>query len=110
MIYLPQIGYILAVNAWEADLTEEDFSNIEGLEFLFCTSDVPHFKTRRWLLGELKVHSRYYIYIYIANRCRELDEALGDTATAIADIETKYMINLSQYITANAEVLLEPTR
>ncbi len=77
MVYVPQIGYMLAVEPWEGMPSEEDVAKLEfpDLQFMFCTNGVPHFKSKG---------------------CQELDETLGDTATDICDHETSIMLELSR--------------
>jgi DNA mismatch repair protein MSH5 len=89
MVYVPLIGYLLGVQPWQDGMRQKDYTDYPGLEFMFCSSDMPHFKSKR---------------------CHELDVALGDTATSIADHETRIMVRLTKYILAHSEQVLAPTR
>ena len=62
---------------------EEDYQEL-NLQYMF-SAERPYFKTER---------------------CRELDEMLGDTATSIAEYETAIMMKLTRYILSSAETLL----
>ena len=100
MVYVPQVGYLLAVQPWLSESTEkgdsratqdvkEAFENVPGAQLMFCANGVPHYKTKA---------------------CAELDDSLGDTASAIAEQETFVMINLIRLILAHTENILLPSR
>ncbi len=76
MVYVPQIGYMLAVEPWPGMPSEEEADRMDypDLQFMFFTNHVPHFKSKG---------------------CTELDDTLGDTATDICDHETTIMLELS---------------
>jgi hypothetical protein len=47
MVYVPHVGYILAVVPWwKPDEPTPDLENFEGLKFVFCSEGTPHFKTK----------------------------------------------------------------
>lgn len=46
MMYLPQIGYMLAVQPWEDELDESELE-FPNLQFMFSANSVLHFKTPR---------------------------------------------------------------
>ena len=93
MVYVPQIGYLLAVQPWrpieEDEDGEEVFSSLEGLQFMFCADGIPHYKTEI---------------------CSQLDETLGDTATLISEHENAIMLSMASYVAENAEAVLNPAR
>ena len=48
MVYLPQIGYLLAVKPWEGvELNETDLNVFPDLQFMFLANGMPHYKTPR---------------------------------------------------------------
>ena len=86
MLYVPQIGYMLAIQPWlNMPTSAEDF-NFPDLKFMFIANNVPHFKSQR---------------------CLELDESMGDTATNICDHETSIMIALSAHILKQSALLTD---
>lgn len=88
MVYVPQIGYLLAVQPWnenwQKDVAENEFPN---LQFMFSANGVPHFKTPR---------------------CKDLDETVGDTATMISEQETTMMFSLTKFILGNSDKVKFP--
>lgn len=89
MVYVPQIGYMIAVEPWPGMPTEEEphlLAEFSDLKFMFYTNNVPHFKSKR---------------------CLELDMSMGDTATNICEHETSIMISLSNQIISQSSLLLE---
>ncbi|XP_023239367.1 mutS protein homolog 5-like isoform X4 [Centruroides sculpturatus] len=84
VIYLPQLGYLLAIPLTEKMKTEECY-DIPGLEFIFFSNNVVHYKS--------------------ANT-KELDSLLGDTQCEITDHETRIMHKLQNVILEASNVLL----
>ncbi|XP_076335549.1 mutS protein homolog 5-like isoform X2 [Tachypleus tridentatus] len=76
VIYLPQLGYLLAVPLTDEMLASSNYE-LPGLEFVFMSNNVAHYKT--------------------ANT-RELDNLLGDTQCEIRDHETQIMHRLQNII------------
>ena len=69
--------------------TEDEFlEQFTDLKYIFTSGShhVPHFKSRR---------------------CIELDQTMGDTATNICDHETSVMLQLSNHILGESELLVE---
>ncbi|XP_041360061.1 mutS protein homolog 5-like [Gigantopelta aegis] len=83
VIYLPQIGYLLAIPG--SDKTEEDF-DIPGMEFKFCSNGMLHYRNAR---------------------TRELDNLFGDTLCDITDMETSIMHRLQNIILEHSKVILD---
>ena len=86
MLYVPQIGYMLAIQPWLNMPTSAEEFNFPDLKFMFIANNVPHFKSQR---------------------CLELDESMGDTATNICDHETSIMIALSAHILKQSALLTD---
>ncbi|XP_018915434.2 mutS protein homolog 5 isoform X3 [Bemisia tabaci] len=83
ILYIPEIGYLLCIPFWKEELSEEDFY-IPGLEHKFNSSEKAHFKSER---------------------CRELDETLGDSQLQIIERETQIMLQLIQFISVQLPML-----
>ncbi|XP_054716142.1 mutS protein homolog 5-like isoform X2 [Uloborus diversus] len=76
VIYLPQLGYLLAVPMTEQMRETKDYT-IQGLRFMFVVNDTVHYKSEK---------------------TRELDATLGDTLCDIYDKETQIMHKLQNVI------------
>ncbi|XP_046851108.1 mutS protein homolog 5-like [Xenia sp. Carnegie-2017] len=85
ILYLPQLGYLLAIPRTEEMMEEKDFE-IEGLEFVFFSDNTIHYKS--------------------ANT-RELDRLLGDTLCEITDHETAIMHRLQNIVLEHTDLLLK---
>ncbi|XP_078316540.1 mutS protein homolog 5-like isoform X2 [Crassostrea virginica] len=85
VIYLPQLGYLLAIPRLDYMQTEEDF-DMSGLEFVFLSNNMLHYKSER---------------------TRELDVLLGDTQCEITDQETAIMHKLQNAILESYRTLTE---
>lgn len=85
VIYLPQLGYLLAIPRLDYMQTEEDFE-MPGLEFVFLSNNMLHYKS---------------------DRTRELDILLGDTQCEITDQETAIMHKLQNAILESYRTLTE---
>lgn len=83
VIYLPQLGYLLAIPCTQEMLTTQDFQ-IPGLEFVFLSNNVVHYKSE-------STHA--------------LDAKLGDTQCEITDQETQIMHRLQNSILEKSAVL-----
>ncbi|XP_014674149.1 PREDICTED: mutS protein homolog 5-like [Priapulus caudatus] len=83
VIYLPQIGYLLAIP--KSDLIgEEQNYQLPGLTFMFFSNNVIYYKSASM---------------------EELDQRLGDTQCEITDHETRIMHRLQDTILKRAEAL-----
>ncbi|CAH1773170.1 unnamed protein product [Owenia fusiformis] len=85
VIYLPQLGYLLAIPLCDS-IREEDNYNIPNLEFVFMSSNMVHYKSES---------------------TKELDLLLGDVQCEIADQETVIMHRLQNTILEHSQVLLD---
>ncbi|XP_022783288.1 mutS protein homolog 5-like isoform X2 [Stylophora pistillata] len=85
VIYLPQLGYLLAIPR-SPELKEESDFGIDGLEFVFLSNNRLHYKSAR---------------------TRELDNLLGDTQCEITDHETAIMHRLQTVILEHTKVLMD---
>ena len=47
MIYVPQLGYMLAVDPWPQMPQDKSELNFPDLKFMFFANNVPHFKSQR---------------------------------------------------------------
>ncbi|XP_022087928.1 mutS protein homolog 5-like isoform X2 [Acanthaster planci] len=83
VIYLPQLGYLLAIPCTPRMQKEKDF-NIPGLEFVFLSNNMVHYKSAR---------------------TKALDVKLGDTQCEITDLETQIMHKLQNSILERSQVL-----
>jgi DNA mismatch repair protein MSH5 len=84
VIYLPQLGYLLAIPKGDSMEEEDDFE-IEGLQFVFFSNNTVYYKSQR---------------------TRELDALLGDTQCDIIDHETAIMHRLQEVILERAPLLM----
>ncbi|XP_028412976.1 mutS protein homolog 5-like isoform X1 [Dendronephthya gigantea] len=85
ILYLPQLGYLLAIPRTEQMKEEKDFE-MEGLDFVFFSDNTAHYKS--------------------ANT-RELDRLLGDTLCEITDHETAIMHRLQSIVLEHTDLLLK---
>lgn len=46
LMYVPKVGYLLVVQPWKENLTENDCSAYPNLQFLFLSAGIPHFKSK----------------------------------------------------------------
>ncbi|XP_022252966.1 mutS protein homolog 5-like isoform X2 [Limulus polyphemus] len=76
VIYLPQLGYLLAVPLTDEMSASSNYV-LPGLEFVFMSNNVAHYKS---------------------TSTRELDSLLGDTQCEIRDHETQIMHRLQNII------------
>ncbi|XP_077862967.1 mutS protein homolog 5-like [Saccoglossus kowalevskii] len=83
VIYLPQLGYLLAIPR-TPDMKEEQHFHIDGLEFMFLSNNMVHYKSAS---------------------TRELDAMLGDTQCEITDHETSIMHRLQDTVLEHSQVL-----
>lgn len=84
VVYIPEVGYLLDILLWRADLTIDEME-IEGFEFKFKTTESAYYKTPR---------------------TKELDSILGDCSIAILQLETGVMIYLTEEILKFSKILL----
>ncbi|GFU46085.1 mutS protein homolog 5 [Nephila pilipes] len=84
VIYLPQLGYLLAIPATDRMKETKDYS-IPNLRFMFIVNDIVHYKS--------------------ANT-KKLDALLGDTLCDIYDKETQIMHKLQDVILEMKHVLI----
>ncbi|XP_032221965.2 mutS protein homolog 5 isoform X2 [Nematostella vectensis] len=85
VIYLPQLGYLLAVPRTTEMKEEKDFE-MDGLDFVFLSNNMVYYKSAS---------------------TRELDSLLGDTQCEITDHETAIMHRLQSTILERTKVLLD---
>ena len=80
--------YSFQIEPWDGMPETEDelLEQFTDLKYIFTSNIVPHFKSRR---------------------CIELDQSMGDTATNISDHETSIMLQLSNHIIGESELLVE---
>ncbi|XP_029639779.1 mutS protein homolog 5-like isoform X1 [Octopus sinensis] len=83
VVYLPQLGYLLAIPCSD-NLTSEAQFHIPGLEFVFLSNNMIHYKSAS---------------------TRNLDKILGDTQCEITDHETAIMHQLQDTILEHCQVL-----
>ncbi|XP_062522502.1 mutS protein homolog 5-like isoform X2 [Corticium candelabrum] len=84
VVYLPQLGYLLAVPCTAHMKEAQDFE-LDGLEFVFWNDNTAHYKS---------------------HKTKELDARLGDTQCEITDQETAIMHKLQSVILEHCAVLL----
>ncbi|XP_075215002.1 mutS protein homolog 5-like [Lycorma delicatula] len=85
MIYLPEVGYMLAVSEWKEQMFDDEIKRIPGLNLRFMANGVAYFKTAC---------------------CYELDQLIGDVWVKIIEQESKIMLHLLNYIKKNIQPLL----
>lgn len=85
VVYLPQLGYLLAIPRSKKMKEEKDFA-LDGLEFVFLSNNRVHYKSAS---------------------TRELDNLLGDTQCEITDHETAIMHRLQTVILEHTKVLVD---
>ncbi|GFY48831.1 mutS protein homolog 5 [Trichonephila inaurata madagascariensis] len=83
VIYLPQLGYLLAIPATDRMKETKDYS-IPNLRFMFIVNDIVHYKS---------------------TNTKKLDALLGDTLCDIYDKETQIMHKLQDVILEMKHVL-----
>ncbi|CAG7833064.1 unnamed protein product [Allacma fusca] len=88
VVYVPEIGYLLAVNYWKELLTPDELQ-LPGLEYKF---------------------SNYCIAYYKSKRTMELDEVLGDFQVSMVEQETNAMLTLTEAILGEKTVFMEMGR
>ncbi|GIX99700.1 mutS protein homolog 5 [Caerostris darwini] len=84
VIYLPQLGYLLAIPATD-EMKETKNYSIPNLRFMFIVNDIVHYKS---------------------SNTKKLDALLGDTLCDIYDKETQIMHKLQDIILEMKEVLV----
>ncbi|XP_050362075.1 mutS protein homolog 5-like [Nymphalis io] len=83
MLYMPHLGYLLGVKAWDEKLTMED-KELPNMKFMFQNNDYIHYKSRG---------------------CEELDVMIGDTYPEIVAHETRIMMRLTSILLENLHAL-----
>ncbi|KAK2581615.1 hypothetical protein KPH14_002118 [Odynerus spinipes] len=83
MIYLPNIGYVLAIKQWTN--TPSDTNDIPDLEFKFTINGVHYYKSPC---------------------ARELDNSIGDIMSRITRRQSEIMLKLVRYINKHANSIL----
>ncbi|KAL3869764.1 hypothetical protein ACJMK2_042401 [Sinanodonta woodiana] len=83
VLYLPQLGYLLAIPKPEGQMLEN--YEIEGLTFMFLSNNMLHYKSAS---------------------TRELDAIFGDIQCDIIDMETTIMHKLQNKILEESQVLM----
>ncbi|XP_039755100.1 mutS protein homolog 5-like [Pararge aegeria] len=83
MLYMPHLGYLLGVKAWDDALTMEQ-KELPDMRFMFQNNDYIHYKSRG---------------------CEELDVMIGDMYPEIVAHETRIMMKLTSTILENLHTL-----
>ncbi|KAL4713849.1 hypothetical protein ACJJTC_015503 [Scirpophaga incertulas] len=83
MVYMPHLGYLLAVRTWSSPLTA-DQKELPDMKFMFQNNDFIHYKSKG---------------------CEELDVMIGDTYPEIVAHETRIMMRLTAIILENLHTL-----
>ncbi|XP_076666275.1 mutS protein homolog 5 isoform X2 [Andrena cerasifolii] len=86
MLYLPNIGYVLAINKWNPTPPED--VTFPDLEFKFSINDVHYYKSPS---------------------ARELDESVGDIILKIAVRENRIVQKLTRYARKHTGAILRAT-
>ncbi|RDD47879.1 MutS protein-like protein 5 [Trichoplax sp. H2] len=84
VIYLPQLGFMLAIAKLSFMRSESDFL-IDGLDFMFVSNDVAYYKSPL---------------------TKELDESLGDTQCRLLDKEIEIMLQLQEVVLQHKDDIL----
>ncbi|XP_011872274.1 PREDICTED: mutS protein homolog 5-like [Vollenhovia emeryi] len=79
MVYIPNIGYLLAITGWNPSPT--DNADLENLEFKFVSNNIRYYKSPS---------------------AKELDETIGDIMLRINKRESCIMLKLVKYINKHA--------
>ncbi|XP_052748925.1 mutS protein homolog 5-like [Galleria mellonella] len=79
MLYMPHLGYLLGVKAWDDYLTMEQ-KQLPNMKFMFQNNDYIHYKSKG---------------------CEELDVLIGDTYPEIVAHETRIMMRLTSIVLDN---------
>ncbi|KAM3960852.1 mutS protein homolog 5 [Aphomia sociella] len=85
MLYMPHLGYLLGVKAWDDDLTMEQ-KTLPNMTFMFQNNDYIHYKSKG---------------------CEELDVMIGDTYPEIVAHETRIMMRLTNIVLENLSTLAD---
>lgn len=85
VIYLPQLGYLLAIPLCDTIMEENNYE-LPNLDFVFLSNNTAHYRS---------------------DSTRELDVLLGDTQCEITDHETSIMHRLQNLILEHSQVLLD---
>ncbi|XP_068626392.1 mutS protein homolog 5-like [Battus philenor] len=83
MLYMPHLGYLLGVKAWDDNLTMEQ-KELPNMKFMFQNNDYIHYKNKG---------------------CEELDVMIGDTYPEVVAHETRIMMRLTAVIMENLHTL-----
>ncbi|XP_048489211.1 mutS protein homolog 5-like [Plutella xylostella] len=83
MLYMPHLGYLLGVRAWEDNLSVEQ-KELPNMRFMFQNNDYIHYKSKG---------------------CEELDVMIGDTYPEIVAHETRIMMRLTTIVLENLQTL-----
>ncbi|CAH0724474.1 unnamed protein product, partial [Brenthis ino] len=87
MLYMPHLGYLLGVKAWEENLTMKQ-KELPDMRFMFQNNDYIHYKSKG---------------------CEELDMMIGDTYPEIVAHETRIMMRLAAILMENLHTLATVT-
>ncbi|RZF43917.1 hypothetical protein LSTR_LSTR007253 [Laodelphax striatellus] len=85
MVYVPEVGYMVAVKEWNSAMSDQSIQNVPGLKFQFKANGIAHYKSAS---------------------CFELDEKLGDMWVKIVEQESKIMLQVLHFIRKNVKPLL----
>nr|XP_037866807.1 mutS protein homolog 5-like [Bombyx mori] len=81
MLYMPHLGYLLAVKVWDGMGAREE---LPGLKFMFQNNEFVHYKSKG---------------------CEELDVMIGDTYPEIVAHETRIMMRLTAVLLEHLHTL-----
>ncbi|KAH0955065.1 hypothetical protein HN011_005583 [Eciton burchellii] len=87
MVYIPNIGYLLAITEWNP--SPADKINLENLEFKFVSKNVRYYKSPG---------------------AKELDNTVGDIMLRISKRESYIILKLVKYITKHSASILNAIR
>lgn len=112
MLYLPNIGYVLAINKWNPTPPED--VTFPDLEYKFSINDVHYYKSSS---AKGRFDFRFYdsfhnslIGLSPSLKCRlvsELDESVGDIILKIAIRENRVLQKLTRYVKKHTGPILK---
>ncbi|KAJ8918621.1 hypothetical protein NQ315_013127 [Exocentrus adspersus] len=88
VVYLPEMGHLIAIKEWEPDCNPEQLQDL-GFQFMFTLRNTIHYKNPL---------------------CVELDQRLGDINAEIIDHENRILRRLSGFILKYNKDIREPLK
>ncbi|GLG95196.1 DNA mismatch repair protein spellchecker 1 [Gryllus bimaculatus] len=76
VVYIPEIGYLLAITEWKTNVSEDE-ALIPGLDLMFSAGSTLYYKSAK---------------------TRELDSRIGDCVVEISEHESRIMVQLVQFL------------